>query len=102
MKSAELKGKQFSLPSGITFKVLDIKFFSPNDVGKNNKRLLDFEPNQLVAINYRGTFIPNITTEQGVACLTSVEVGGRTLTRPKAISEALGITKSMEPIPLKL
>lgn len=102
MTSAELKGKQFSLSNGITFKVLDVEFYPPSKVSRRNKILLDFEPNQLVAIDYRGTLIPNITTEQGVACLKSVEANGKTLTRPKVISAALGITESKKPELLQL
>ena len=84
------------------FTVIEVEFYPPVRVSKNYKMILDLGPNQLVAIGYRGTNIPNITTDQGVARLLKVEIGRSMFDRPGAISEALGIKEAMSPMVLTL
>ena len=102
MVQSDFIDKTFTLATGVTFKVLGIDLYPPDKVSKKYKEILDFGPNQVAAVKYRTTLIPNITAVGGVARLTKIEVNGQTFSKPKAISAALNILEPMEPIPLVL
>lgn len=81
----------YQLPNSVEFKVVSIKSFLAKDVSKRYENILAIKPGYLVAINFRGTLLSNITLEGGVAQLISVEVKGVVISTPKAISQALGV-----------
>ncbi len=82
--------------AGLVFKVLNAEAYPAEKISKQYKKLLTIESKHLVAINHRGTLIPNITLKDGVVRITSIEIDGKTINKPKAISEALGIKVAME------
>ena len=85
----------------VAFRVLGIEPYPKNKVSKQYLEILAFPMGFLVAIAYRGTFIPNITLKGGVVRLTKVEVKGKVYKNPKAISEALNIKEAMYKYDLK-
>ncbi len=96
MNKKDLIGNSYKLANGVVFKALGVEVYSAKKVSKKYEQILAIKHSHLVAINYRGTLIPNITFENGVVRLTSVEIGGKIFSRPSAISEALGVVKAME------
>jgi hypothetical protein len=79
----------------IVFQVMSIDSYRESKVNKQYEEILLIPPGFLAAVAYRGTLIPNITLDGGVARLTKVHVAGKVFKNPKAISAALGINKAM-------
>ena len=96
---SEIVGKCFRV-NGVVFQILELTAFPKEKVSDRYKAILAFKPWLLVALKYRATLIPNITLKDGVVRLTKVEVDGKVIGTPLAISRALGIKKDM--IPYKL
>jgi hypothetical protein len=88
-------GTSYETETGLKFKVVQAEDYPTAKIGKQFKKILALKAGYLVAISYRGTLIPNITLDEGVARLTSVEVEGKVLSRPNAISQAIGIKVPM-------
>lgn len=95
MNTRFLIGKQFKTANGVIFTILDVQSYPKSKVGERYKRILNFKPGLLVAISFRGTLIPNITLEGGVARLTSVEVDGNSINTTTAISAVVGVKEAM-------
>lgn len=93
-------GSSFIL-NGITFKVLEIIPYPKKNVSPQYREILDFNPGLLVAVAYRGTLIPNITLSDGVVRLTKIEIAGKIINKPGAISKALRITEAMTSYEIK-
>jgi len=87
--------------AGTTFKVLEVENYPAMKVSRHYRGILAFKPGILVAVGFRGTCIPNITSVGGVVRLTKVKVDDKTYDHPRAISEALGIELPMVPYPLE-
>ena len=83
--------------SGKPFRVIDAEPYPPSKVSFNYKTILEYDSGFLIAIKFRGTFIPNITLDAAVARLKKVEIGRKILDRPGIISKALGIKNEMIP-----
>jgi hypothetical protein len=79
----------------VKFEILEVESYSIDKVSKQYKEILKFRPGYLVAVSYRGTFIPNITTDSGVARLTKVRVNDEVYNRPGSISSVIGIKEAM-------
>lgn len=79
----------------VAFLVLGIEPYPAARVSARYKEILSIQSGMLVAVDYRGTCIPNITVNGGVVRLTKVLINGKTIQRPGAISKALGITRPM-------
>lgn len=101
MNTRKLIGKTYKTATGVTFTVLCVESYQKKDVSERYKPILGVKPGHLVAVNYRGTLIPNITLEGGVARIISVSVGELTFDRPRAISEAIGIKDGLTPYIIK-
>jgi hypothetical protein len=95
----DLTGCQFQA-GNTTFKVVNVDNFPADRVSERYRRILGIKPGFLVAVWHRGVCIPNITLRDGVARLTKVEVDGKVLDRPGAISKALGVSVPMSPYQL--
>ena len=96
----QLTGRNFQVAE-TTFRVLGAEVFPAAEVSARYKGILAFKPGLLVAVGFRGTCIPNITGEDGVVRLTSIEINGNVFDRPSTISKALGIEKPMVAYPLQ-
>lgn len=94
--SQKINGKSYKTSNGVTFKILETEAYSKSKVSPQYKQILDYKSGLLVAISYRASLIPNVTTENGVSRLRKVEIDGRVIDRPNAISTALGITEGMK------
>lgn len=90
-------GQTYETATGVKFIVIDAEPYPAIKISERYKKILDLDSGQLVAVNYRGTLIPNITVQGGVARLTKVDVEGEIINRPGAISKALGIKDGMSP-----
>lgn len=96
MDTKNVINSSYELPNGVIFTVLSIKSFPAKDVSERYRNILAIKPGHLAAINFRGTLLPNITLEGGVAQLVSIEVDGKTISKPGAISKALGIKNNTD------
>ena len=95
---SQLLGHTYKVKGGIPFTVLGIEGYPDIDIKKQYKpQLVGLEKDQLVAVPYRTTLIPNITMGDGVARITKVVVAGVTYIRPIDISKAIGITAAYNP-----
>lgn len=86
---------------GVEFKILEVEDYPEEKVSKPYKAIVQFPYGKLVAINYRGTYIPNITYKGGVVRLIKILVDGKVYERAGEISNALGIIAHMTPYDLK-
>ncbi len=95
MKIEETVKKTFLTKVGekeIRFKVLKIKAFPADKVKNIYKHILQLSQSQLVGIPVRTGCLPNLTAEDGVAQLTSIEIDGQVINKSGlAICTALGI-----------
>jgi hypothetical protein len=94
-------GKKYQTLTGVEFEVLAVDIYQSADVSNQYKPILGFTKGELVAINYRGTLIPNITLPGEVIRLTKIAVAGKIFDRPKVISDALGIENALTPYIIK-
>jgi len=93
-------GRTFKRGSTV-FMVLGVQSYPRERIHSRFERVLRVPRGTLVAVSYRGTFIPNIVVQGGVVRLTRVAVLGSILSTPKAISEALGIKQDYHPYELQ-
>lgn len=99
----DLLGRVFTTyQNGISvrFVVLAVEPYPASRVKRQYSEILSIQLGMLVAVPHRGTLIPNITVDGGVARLTKVRVGERILDRPGDISKAIGITRAFHAITL--
>ncbi len=94
MSKDDYIGKKYAVGS-VTFEIVDVEEYPADKVSEQYKDILKFRAGYLVAVTYRGIFIPNITVEHGVIRLNKILVTGRIYERPGAISEVLDIDESM-------
>ncbi len=97
---SEIVGRTFKKGS-VVFMVMGVDSYPAKQVSSRFSSILSFPAGKLVAVSHRGILIPNITVRGGVARLTKVATRGVSLSTPKAISGALGISKSNHPYTLR-
>lgn len=96
-------GHTYKIKGCPPFTVLGIEGFPNPEISKQyQKRLIGLSADQLVAVPYRTTLIPNITIGDGVVRLTKVVVNGQVYTRPIDISKAIGVKAAYDPQPLEM
>lgn len=91
---SKLVGKKFKR-RGMVFEITSIDSYPEKRISKRYKEIIEFRPDLLVAIDYRGTLIPNITVKGGVVRITGIRIGNTINDKPGKISEALKINKAM-------
>lgn len=95
-------GHTYKLKGSQPFTVLGIEGYPNPEISKQyQKHLIGLSADQLIAVPYRTTLIPNITIGDGVVKLTKVAVNGQVYTRPIDISRAIGVSKAYDPRPLE-
>ena len=87
MAWADFIGAVLTTDRGVQFKILEAEDFPEDKISKPYKGIMKFPYGKLVAVNFRGTHIPNITYNGGVVRLTKVLVNGKVYDRAGAISE---------------
>lgn len=93
--------KTYTTEGNTVFKVLKVKPYQEHQVKPAYRDVLSFKSGMLVAVNFRGTLIPNITLRGGVVRLLEVQVGDRIYSRPSDICRALGVQHPMRPYRLE-
>ena len=101
MVGFDFVGAVLTTDRGIKFKILEIEDYPEDKVSKQYKGIIQFPYGKLVAINFRGTHIANVSYNGGVVRLTKIMVNGKVYDRAGEISNALGIIAHMTPYDLK-
>lgn len=101
MMGVDFVGAVLITDRGIKFKILEVEDYPEDRISKQYKGIIQFPYGKLVAINFRGTHIANITYNGGVVRLTKIMVNGKVYDRAGTISDVLSIITHMTPYDLK-